>query len=206
VTVGIALVISVLFAVTGVGYLVRAVVGGSDGVGRVSDLLHVLMSVAMLSMPWGWGMVFPTTLQELVFGLATLFYVVLAVRPTGSVDGHTSHHAGRGSLVFHALMMAAMVLMAVQMSGSMSAGASMSMPGMDMSSGSGSGVDTSGAAWTVLGWVLVVFFATAALRYLMVLVRPIGRGVRSIGVGGVRVNAALLLLMSVGTAIAFVPA
>jgi hypothetical protein len=209
VIVATSILISAVFALTGAGYLVRAVLGGASGIGRVSDLLHVLMSVAMLSMPWGWGMVFPTTLQEIVFGLATAFYVVLAISgPSGLGDAAPTahaHHAGRGSLVFHAVMMAAMVLMAVQMSGSMT-GASMSMPGMVMGSGAGGGVDTSGTAWTVLGWALAVFFGLAALRYLVALVRPVRAGERVLGAGAVRTNAALLLLMSAGMAVAFLPA
>lgn len=192
-----AVILTVLFSVTGIGYLVRALRGGGGSIGRTSDVLHVVMSFAMLAMPWAWGMtVLPPVLQMFVFGLATLFFAgLLFVGPT--VGEATDHHSGFGPLAYHVVMMGSMIVMAIMMNG-MASGGGASMPGMVMS---GSRVDTSGTdAWTgVAGVVFVVVFAAGAVWQLVRLVRPAHMH------PGARVNSALLLLMSGGMALAFVP-
>ena len=193
----VAVILTVLFSVTGIGYLVRAIRDGGGAIGRTSDILHIVMSIAMLAMPWAWGMTFlPPPLQMFLFGLATLFFVgLLFVGP--SAGEATDHHSGCASLVYHVVMMGSMIVMAVMMSG-MSSGSAMSMPGMDM--GSGSGMDMSGSsAWTsVVSVIFVVIFAVGAIWQLIRLFRPAHVHV------GARTNAALLLAMSAGMAVAFV--
>lgn len=208
----LSIVVVVLFGGTGVGYLLRAIVGTPEDINRVSDLLHVFMCIAMMAMPWGWSIAFPPSSQVIVFGLGAAFYLVLALRRSAvlsAADYHSAHHAGRGSLVYHALMMAAMVFTAVEMSGS-SSGASMSisMPDMEMSAGHGLGLgaDTKWLAGTTLDWALVIFFGIATAWYLVRLIRPTGHGQRSISAAEARVNATLLLSMSADMALAFIPA
>jgi hypothetical protein len=197
----VSVILTVLFSVTALGYLGFAFRPGGSGVTRVSDVLHVLMSVVMLAMPWPWGTALaPPTLQIIVFGLGTLFYLVLALG--GARFGGHAHHGpgGSGRLVVahHVVMMAAMVVMGVMML-PMAAGSSMSMPGMEMS-GSGSGTAMSGD-WTVVSWVLVVLFA-AATAWTLVRVVATAR-VRQHPFA--RVDGVLLLLMSAGMALAFIP-
>ncbi|PCN48190.1 hypothetical protein Csp2054_08530 [Curtobacterium sp. 'Ferrero'] len=194
--------LTVLFALTGAGYLAFACRPGSDGVARVSDVLHVLMSVAMLAMPWSWGMtVAPPVLQVVVFGIGTAFYLVLVL--SGGRLGRHDHHGpgGSGRLVlgYHVLMMGAMVVMGVMMLPTGS-GSAMSMPGMRMSSGHAmSGSTWSG--WTPVSWAFVVLFGLATL-WLLVRVATSAR-VRLHPLA--RVDGVLLTLMSAGMALAFIP-
>ncbi|MDN5758510.1 MAG: DUF5134 domain-containing protein, partial [Tomitella sp.] len=173
-------------------------VGGGGAIGRVSDAMHVVMAFTMASMPWSWGSMFPPTLQIIVFSLITAFYLVLLVAVPGTVVS-TDHHSERSILGYHVVMMAAMVYMAVTML-RMQPSDGMDMSGMEMSSEAGGMVMTSGL-WLVIGWVLVVLFAGAAVWFLVRLIRPI----EGHPLGAARINAGLLLLMSVGMAVGFVP-
>lgn len=193
----VSVILTIVFAVTGTGYLLRVVrgSGSGDGIGRMSDVMHVVMSMAMLAVPWSWGMTYlPPGLQMLVFGLATAFYLALFVAGPVSAEA-TDHHAGRATLAYHVVMMGSMIVMAVMMSG-MGSGGSMSMPGMDMSGGA---TDMGGAtSWTrVASVVFAVVLAAGALWQLVRLVRPAHEH------SGARVDAALLLVMSAGMALAF---
>lgn len=193
----VAVILTVLFSVTGAGYLLRAI-RDSGAIGRTSDILHIIMSAAMLVMPWAWGMTFlPPLLQIVIFSLATLFFIGLLF--VGPVAGEaTDHHAGRASLVYHVVMMGSMIVMAVMMSG-MSSGPAMTMPGMDMGNGSGMNMGAS-SAWTgPLSVIFVAIFGAGALWQLVRLIRPPHLH------PGARANAALLLVMSVGMALAFIP-
>ncbi|KQR32720.1 MULTISPECIES: DUF5134 domain-containing protein [Curtobacterium] len=198
----LSVLLTVLFAVTAVGYLGFAFRPGSSGVARVSDVFHVLMSVAMLAMPWAWGMTLaPPTLQILVFGLATSFYLVLTLGSSryGSHEHHGPGGSGRLVLGYHVVMMAAMTLMGVMML-PMAGGASMSMPEMDMT-GSGHSMHTSWSGWTPVSWVLVVVFAIATVWMLVRLIAS--ARVRQHPLA--RLDGVLLLLMSAGMALASIP-
>lgn len=159
--------ITVLFAVTGLYSLFRIAIAHS-GIDRSSNILHLLMSVSMLSMPWSWGMAVPMYWQMAVFGLAALWYLALSVlKPTAEAGPGDGHHSSRGLLLYHAFMMASMVWMAFVMDramAGMSGGAEMpgmDMPGMDMS---GMSVDSSWTAWTsAVSITLAVVFIMAAL-------------------------------------------
>ena len=75
----------------------------------VSQGLHLVMALAMVTMSWPWGMALPTTGPMLVFAMATLWFVALTL-------GHTGH---RGINAYHAAMMLAMVWMYAVASGSL---------------------------------------------------------------------------------------
>jgi hypothetical protein len=198
----LSVLLTVVFTVTAVGYLGFAFRPGTTGVPRVSDVLHVLMSVAMLAMPWSWGATLaPPTLQIIVFALGTLFYLVLTIG-TGRYRDH-GHHGpgGAGVLVsaYHVVMTASMVLMGVMMLPTVG-GAAMTMPDMDMTGG-GQGTHASWTGWTPVSWTLVVVFAVATV---WLLVRLVGSArVRQHPLA--RVDGVLLLLMSAGMALSFIP-
>lgn len=198
----LSVVLTVLFTVTAVGYLGFASRPGSTGISRVSDVFHVLMSVAMLAMPWSWGMTLaPPTLQIIVFAVATLFYLVFTLGSGryGSHEHHGPGGSGRLVLGYHVVMMAAMVVMGVMML-PRAGGAAMSMPEMDMSSG-GHSMHGSWSGWTPISWILVVVFA-AATAWLLVRLIASAR-VRQHPLA--RLDGVLLLLMSAGMALAFIP-
>lgn len=194
--------LTALFTVTTLGYLGFAFRPGSTGISRVSDVFHVLMSIAMLAMPWSWGMTLaPPTLQIIVFAVATLFYLVLTLG--GGRYGSHEHHGpgGSGRLVlgYHVVMMAAMVVMGVMML-PMAGGAAMSMPEMNMGSG-GHSMHGSWSGWTPISWILVALFAAATVWMLVRLIAS--ARVRQHPLA--RLDGVLLLLMSAGMALAFIP-
>ena len=198
----LSVLLTVLFTVTALGYLGFAFRPGSTGISRVSDVFHVLMSIAMLAMPWAWGMTLaPPTLQILVFGLATSFYLVLTLGSSryGGHEHHGPGGSGRLVLGYHVVMMAAMTLMGVMML-PMAGGTSMSMPEMDMSSG-GHGMHGSWSGWTPISWVLVVVFSVATVWMLARLIASarVRQHPRA------RLDGVLLLLMSAVMALAFIP-
>lgn len=198
----LSVLLTVLFTVTALGYLGFAFRPGSTGISRASDVFHVLMSVAMLAMPWSWGMTLaPPTLQIIVFAVATLFYVVLTLGH-GQYGGHAHHGpGGSGRLVlgYHVVMMAAMVVMGVMML-PMAGGAAMSMPEMDMGSG-GHSMHGSWSGWVPISWALVVVFSVATVWLLARLIAS--ARVRQHPLA--RLDGVLLLLMSAGMALAFIP-
>lgn len=197
-----SIVLTVLFAVTTFGYLAFAFRPGNSGIARIGDVLHVLMSVAMLSMPWSWGTsVAPPALQIIAFGLGTLFYLVLTV-DSARHAGH-AHHGPGGSarlvLAYHVVMMGAMVVMGVMML-PMAGGAAMDMPGMHMPGSAGSG-PSSGTAWTTVSWLLATVFAAATVWMLVRVVASARARLHPLA----RADGVLLLLMSAGMALAFLP-
>lgn len=198
----LSVLLTVVFAVTAVGYLGFTVRSGSTGVSWLSDVFHVLMSVAMLAMPWSWGTTLaPPVLQVVVFAAATLFYLVLTLGH-GRYGGHAHHGpGGSGRLVvaYHVVMMAAMIVMGVMML-PMAGGTAMSMPDMDMTGGGGS-MHAAWAGWTPIRWVLVVVFAAATV-WLLARLTASAR-VRQHPLA--RLDGVLLLLMSAGMALSFIP-
>lgn len=194
----VSVLLTVAFTVTGLGYAGFALRSGGSPVARVGDLLHLLMSAAMLAMPWPWGMqVAPPMVQMLVFGLGAVFFSILLVAGK-RVAGH-GHEGGRVVLGYHVVMMAAMVVMALLMQGGGS-GAMASMPGMDM--GSSIGGLTMSPALTAVSWLLVAVFVAAAVWMFVRLVSA-GRSAHPVLA---RAEDALLLMMSAGMALAFLPA
>ncbi len=194
--------LTVLFTVTALGYLGFAFRPGSTGISRVSDVFHVLMSIAMLAMPWSWGMTLaPPTLQIIVFAVASLFYLVLTLGNGryGSHEHHGPGGSGRLVLGYHVVMMAAMVVMGMMML-PMAGGAAMSMPEMDMGSG-GRSMHGFWSGWTPTSWILVVVFAAATVWLLVRLIAS--ARVRQHPLA--RLDGVLLLLMSAGMALAFIP-
>lgn len=78
--------------------------------------LHVLMALDMIAMAWPWWELIPWWPQLILFGAATLWFLIMAVLrarrvvPKGAVVGHSAWHQ-----VVHALMMGAMVWMVAVM-------------------------------------------------------------------------------------------
>ncbi len=169
--------VSILFATTGIYYLVRVVIAIS-WIDRINSLTHVLMSIVMIAMPWGWYSVFPTVAQIVAFTLAALWYVFLALfRPGGEAALLASHHSSSARLLwYHAFMMATMVWMAVAMSPSgpstnMGTHGTTSMP-----MGSGDMTMTGSAPWAVVvSIVLGVVFAVAAAWFIVQFIIHSGR-------------------------------
>ncbi|MGH1525358.1 DUF5134 domain-containing protein [Leifsonia sp. L25] len=173
---------SAWFAGTGVIFLV-ALVHSRTWPDRGSYSAHVLMSLSMAIMPWTWSTSVPPLLQIVVFTVAALWYVGLAVfRPrTHAGPEAGSHHVGPLLLAYHAAMMAAMVWMSALMTmtmggstGGMRDSGGMAMPGMEMSR------DSMAGLWRQPGWVVTVtlgfvaLFAAATVWFLVDLARARG--------------------------------
>jgi hypothetical protein len=98
-----ALVFTAAFAVAGLASLVR-LFGPVAGAGRIGALSHLLTSIAMIGMAWGWPG--PGTsagvAQLAVFGLLTAVFVRRVLRPAGP---------GRGAGADHLIDLVAMVWM-----------------------------------------------------------------------------------------------
>lgn len=152
-----ATVATIVFSTLGVWFAGR-VVTGRDVPDRVSNLLHLLMSGAMIAMPWPWAV--PALPQVVVFSAGAFWYAGAALfRPTSDAAlslGHGAHGRSVG-LLYHAGMMLAMVWMAVAM---IPATASADMGGMAGMTHSGTG---AGAAMTGYApWALAVSIALGA--------------------------------------------
>ncbi|MFT4123641.1 MAG: DUF5134 domain-containing protein [Microbacteriaceae bacterium] len=210
--------------------LARVRGGGPRGWGlrgwglRLSYLAHLVMCVAMATMPWSWSAAVPAIATITVFSLFTLGYLGLAVvAPTEAAPGE-EHHGSRLLAVYHAAMMSAMVWMSVLMtmladaaggmsgmsgtgmSGTGMSGTSMSDTGMSHTGMHGTGMhgtDASGI-WQLAPWALVVtgayvaLFAVAAVVFLVRLLRAPAttRGTASLSPrGGVLLNLAMALGM-----------
>lgn len=176
-TPGLRWILTVLFAVIVAYSLYRATRPGDTLWARLIQVLHALMGAAMLAMVWPWGMKVPALAECIAFGLATAWFLLLAVLPgptlrTSVGGGHPRLHNA-----LHATMMGAMAWMALVMpsamapphgsGGSGGSGSDMAdMPGMAMG-GSGSGMSMSlhGTPRTVAG-VLCAFFVLTALWWL----------------------------------------
>jgi hypothetical protein len=110
-----ATVASIVFSTLGVWFAGR-VVTGRDVPDRVSNLLHLLMSGAMVAMPWSFAA--PALPQVVVFSAGAFWYAGAALfRPSSDALlglGHGAHGRVAGHW-YHAGMMLAMVWMAVAM-------------------------------------------------------------------------------------------
>ncbi|MGH1525367.1 DUF5134 domain-containing protein [Leifsonia sp. L25] len=194
----VAMVIAILFGIGGAGYLTRAIVGHPSLLSRISDVLHVLLAGTMITMALDANMLLPPIAQLIVFGPAVVYYVILAIVARSATNAHELH-GGRALLCYHAVMMSAMVVMAVQMlqagthlDGTMDMDASAVHP-MTMASAPG---------WGAVGIVAAVFFGAGALLFLVRLFAP---AAARANVTGDRVNSFLLLSMSAGMCLAFLP-
>ncbi len=163
-------VVTILFGLSAAECLATLFTGDRRWVGTVSNVLHVVMAVAMAVMAWPWGAELPTTAPMVFFLLAAVWFVVLTVSSAGA-----GHRLANG---YHGLMMLAMAWMYAVMNGNILPGRSedlhtmpgghmhgMDMPGMDMS---GAGESASGSpAWiTAINWLLAVGFAVATVCWL----------------------------------------
>ena len=175
-------VVTILFVIAAAECLSTLVVGNRRPANVVSQLLHVVMAVAMAVMAWPWGAALPTVAPMVFFLLATVWFVVVTVSPICA-----GHRIAGG---YHALMMLAMAWMYAVMNGRLlpgqasytadiarsgsSAGTSghaghASMPGMDMGGTDAAGTDYSVAYppyITTLNWVCTIGFALAAVFWL----------------------------------------
>ena len=152
-----ATVAAVVFSTLGVWFAGR-VVTGRDVPDRVSNLLHLLMSGAMVAMPWSWAA--PALPQVVVFSAGAFWYAGAALFRAGSDAtlglGHGAHGRIAG-LWYHAGMMLAMVWMAVAM---IPATASADMGGM--AGMTHAGAATGSAMTGDVPWALAVSIALGA--------------------------------------------
>jgi len=175
--------VTILFVLAAAECLSTLAGGGRRWTNVTSQLLHVVMAVAMAVMAWPWGAALPTIAPMVFFLLATGWFVGVTASPIGA------GHRIAGS--YHALMMLAMAWMYAVMNGRLLPGqadyiadsspagsqsgasghaghAGMNMPGMDMSgtdaaAGSGPGYP---AYIATLNWVCTIGFAVATAYWL----------------------------------------
>lgn len=205
----IAVALTVIFAVTGVAGVYR-IIFALDTIDRISNILHLVMSVAMLSMPWAWSLrIFPADVQIVVFSLATAFYLALLILRPDAIAGPTvGHHSRPPLLAYHAVMMGSMIVMGVLMRGmgSMSearggrtgsGGGSMPRMGHPMNHSPGMMMQIS--AWeSVTSIVLGIGFALAAVWFVIDLVRMLRMAQRRH-----TFDVAVSALMAIGMSLAF---
>lgn len=108
-------VLTIAFSATGLYALMRITVD-SKPLMLIGNLLHLAMSVGMVTMCWPWWSVIPAVPQLFLYGAATVWFAVLPVLPVarrdprGALGEHSPwHHAA------HAIMMLAMAWMTVSM-------------------------------------------------------------------------------------------
>jgi len=206
----LCLVVTAVFALTGL-YCAGRLVRRQSAVGAGTYVAHLLMSVAMIVMAWPAGMAVPVIPQVVLFSVAAVWFVLIALAYGRSWvrDSHAEHH-GRIVYWYHAGMMAAMVWMLVAMGTTMGSRASMGsartmsgMPGMVMSA-------RPSVATAVVAWGLGLAFCLAALAWLGSLIpepsrREEGRGVavmtRTVPVTAILLETGYEVLMAGGMAI-----
>jgi Domain of unknown function (DUF5134) len=200
-----ATAVTVIFALVLVHAVVRAVVA-FGWVDRVSNLVHAVMAVVMLAMPWSWYAVFPVAAQIAFFTAATFWYLYLALfRPSVAAAPATDHHRHPAVLVYHAVMMLAMVWMAVAMTPVAAASGMDDMGGMSMGHGTDSMPMTGSADWAlVITWAFGLLFVVAALWFLIAALRRAITATRLSGHAGIVILDTLATaLMAAGMACSF---
>jgi len=211
------LVLTAMFAATGLYSLVRlsALASGAATEGdRVAELSHLLMSIAMLGMTWGWtgGPLTPSGVVQLVlFGLLSVWFLVPVLRP----GGH--HWMGR---IYHLVVQVAMVWMVAAMPALMGMGGAATAAsgheghGATADVGEMTGMVMSGPPpwWVHLVTVaFVMLLCVAALAWAIAAVRPARVPVPAATAAapsepgpaaprGIRLDAGCHLLMSLGMA------
>lgn len=194
-----ASVATVLFGALSLWYAGR-VVAARDRPDRVSNLLHLLMSAAMVAMPWPWAA--PALPQVVVFTAGAFWYAGVALfRPAADAGLGVGHgaHGGVPALWYHAAMLLAMVWMAVAMTpGTPSVDAGMSgMAGMAHGAAAQDAAVTGWAPWALaLSIALGTAFAGAAVVLLGRLVREAAGGARRVEVADLVASAAMAAGMS----------
>lgn len=147
------------------------VVTGRDVPDRISNLLHLGMSGAMVAMPWPWAI--PALPQVVVFSAGAFWYAGAALFRPSSDAGLGVGHGAHGHVVglwYHAGMMLAMVWMAVVMIPTAAAADSAGMTGMTHAAAV-LGL-TGDAPWALaLSIALGAAFAGAALWLAGLLIR-----------------------------------
>ncbi|WP_233551129.1 DUF5134 domain-containing protein [Amnibacterium setariae] len=189
-----ATVATTLFGVLALWFAGR-VVANRDVPDRVSNLLHLAMSGAMVAMPWSWAA--PALPQVVVFSAGAFWYAGAALfRPAADAGlgvGHGAHGRIAG-LWYHAGMMLAMVWMAVAMiPGAPSAHEDMAgMGGMaGMSHGAGA-VMTGDVPWALaVSIALGTLFVGAAVWLAGLLVREAAGPARRLEVADLAASTAM---------------
>ncbi|MFF1613694.1 DUF5134 domain-containing protein [Amycolatopsis sp. NPDC058278] len=134
--------------------------------GRVGDVLHAAMCLAMVAMVWPATMGVAGVPQVVLFGFAAVWFAVAAVRGAA--------HEGRWHPGYHAVMMLAMVWMVFAMPRAMvgsGAATTMDMPGMEgmamalPSAGGGVPADV-----VIVALTLAIAFCLAGIAFLARLV------------------------------------
>jgi len=105
---------TIVFSALTIHALVRIVTERHMPIAVVGHVFHVAMSAAMVAMAWPWWETWPWMTQIVVFGLATAWYVGVAlakqISPSINAGPHPWWH-----LVMHAVMMGAMTWMVAAM-------------------------------------------------------------------------------------------
>lgn len=202
----VAVLLTALFGVTGIAGIYRSVLA-LDGIDRASNIVHLVMSFAMLSMPWSWGLtIFPAGWQIAVFSVATAFYVaVLVIRPQAVAGSTAGHHSRPSLLAYHAAMMSSMVLMGIVMldtDGMSGMAGTTRLKGtneMARPAASGGSMSMHLSTWeNIASVILGVGFVAAALWFLV----DFACGLR-MSDGRRTFDAGVSALMAVGMSVAF---
>lgn len=201
-----SVLLTVLFTLTGLAGIYRSIFA-LDPIDRTSNIVHLVMSFAMLSMPWSWGLqIFPAGWQIVVFSVAAAFYLILLIIRPHAVAGPAAGHHSRPSLLgYHALMMGSMVVMGVMMRdmGGMSDASDRNpmkgMDGMTKTAGNSGGMSMQTSTWeTVTSVMLGIGFGLAALWFLADLARGLGESDRRR-----TFDTSVSALMAIGMSVAF---
>ncbi len=160
--------VTVLFGVGAATYAYRVVAQRDQWTGKVNHVLHLVMSVAMVLMVWRVGLALPATGPALLFLLAAVWFVCVAVWAS-------SASRQRLKTCYYAAMMAAMAWIYALMSGGLPGvpthpharpdSAPTHMPGMTPPSHHMSSAP-AGFSWlAVANWIGVLGFAAVALYW-----------------------------------------
>jgi hypothetical protein len=175
-----ASVATILFGALGAWFAGR-VVSGRDVPDRVSNLLHLCMSGAMVAMPWSFAV--PALPQVVVFSAGAFWYAGAALfRPASDARlglGHGAHGRIAG-LWYHAGMMLAMVWMAVTMIPATASADMSGMAEMTHAHGAAGSALTGGVPWALaISIALGAAFAGATVWLATLLIREaVGAGRR----------------------------
>jgi hypothetical protein len=204
----LAVAVTVLSVVSGIGFLALLVRRGAGWRERVAAGLHVLMAIAMAGMPWAWGRtVAPPTAQIVVFGAATVYFILVLLVPKPATEapspGGHARHDDPLLTAYHAMMMAVMVPMAAMMIGTSTTGRDSGsmppMPGMSGMGGPSSGTSATAGTDALASWTAIVLLGMGSVWILTRLVRSLRAG----GTRGDQLTDVSLLVMSVGMLLAF---
>lgn len=192
-----ASVATVLFGALSVWFAGR-VVSGRDVPDRVSNLLHLCMSGAMVAMPWSFAV--PALPQVVVFSAGAFWYAGAALfRPASDARlglGHGAHGRVAG-LWYHAGMMLAMVWMAVTMIPATASADMTGMAAMTHAHGAAGSALTGDAPWALaLSIALGAAFAGATLWLATLLIREAVGAARRIEVADLAASTVMAAGMS----------